>query len=1137
MQSIKSEQLKTQPLNPNPIISENFKWGVIRDYFERNGLVKHQLNSFNDFIDNGLERIINESPIQIDKYKAVFSDIFVGTPMITCMTTNKASSLYPSHARNKDLFYDATVFVNIHETWENETTHHIRVPLCKLPIMLHSSHCNLTKLSKNECIQVGECEYDHGGYFIIKGNERTLVGQLRSIYNQPLVYSMKMDSKFKMVCDIRSMSEETGHSVQVQARLGQDNRTITFVLPYVKEPILAGIVFKALGYSTEEDLRELLLGNEKNINMETFIKYIIRDSYHIVTQQDALAFIGKFPIRVMKDMNEMAYGAQVLDNELFPHMGVSATMKEKVYLLGTMVRKLIFTYIGLRSEDDRDNYINKRVDMSGVLCFELFRTLFKKFIKKIGLFIEKKKQKPDIITLISKNNDITQGIRHSFSTGNWGIPKANYMKTGVSQVIQRLSYGSFISYLRRIAIHIGKDGKNASAKIRQLHASQAFFICPVETPDGGTIGIVLNLAMSTTVSRRISTNYIKEIIQGCKFFDNPILYKSYTKIYINGCLVGVSINNEKFMEELNQYKFSGLLDKEVTFVYDDIDDEIKIFSDEGRFLRPLFNVKKMQSISDFELNYVDIEKTIKKYGSFTNSSCIEGKVVYKEINTDEMIDNLIIEYVDNSRLEMAVVAMQPDEIPKIKADYLELAPALMLGVIASTIPFPNRTQAARCIFQAGMGKQSIGVYALSHNMRSDTTVHMLHYPQKSLVTTRVADIIGFDTMMYGMNAIVAIACYGGWNVEDSIIMNKGSIDRGMFIASTYKSITIMEIKPEPHSYEAIEIPPDSVKNKRYNYSHVDDTGIVKEGVELCIDDVIVAKTLHKAGGIKEDVSYAIRKGETGVVDKVFVLVSITGFRIIKIKIRTLRIPEVGDKGAAMAAQKGTFSIIMPQEDMPFSAQTGMTPDVILNPHCISSRMTANVLVEGVLGKACLMNGRRGDATPFVQGNKDGDVEYISDELARCGFERYGNETMINGYTGETMQMKIFIGPMTYLRLKHLASDKIHSRSSGQVTSLYRQPTAGRSRDGGLRCGELEKDALIAHGSTRFLRERLYEKSDPFQISICDICGNIATSPNECKICETDQISRCDLPYASKLLLQELHAMGIKTLIKTQNSKM
>jgi DNA-directed RNA polymerase II subunit RPB2 len=977
--------------------------------------------------------------------------------------------------------------------------------------MLRSSLCHLSDCTPSERIDRGECEHDHGGYFLIKSkekvSEKVLIAQQRNIYNKVLVHKEKPDTKIKYLADIRSMSEETGHSVVVQGILGTDEKTLTFSLPYVKTHIPMGIVFKALGFLEDEQIKNFI--NLRTKKAQKYIKIILRDAYFIKSREDALIYIGQYTMHARKDHEIIKYVKQTVEKELFPHLGVTASLREKAFFLGHIIHKLLSVELNMRSIDDRDNYMNKRVECAGILCAELFRTLFKSLLSDIKNNLEKKKQRPDIISILSRfKHKLTSGLISSFATGKWGVQKNSYIRLGVSQVLSRLSYAAYLSHLRRIMLQTGKESKNS--QIRQINPSQIGFICPVDTPEGKSVGVVLNMSLLTNISQRTSTVFVREVLENinCMVPVNTFEGIFETKIFHNGTLLGFTEDVNEFLSEVKHARFNKLLPLDVSINYNDIDDEINIYSDEGRLLRPLFTVDG-------------------------------DKLKIKEsdgIDWDTLVDKGLIQYVDNSEVDNSVIAFKQEELKKYSNDYCEIAPAMILGVMANNIPFPDHSQAPRNTYQSSMGKQAMGMFALSHQIRTDTVVNILEYTQRPLVSTRPAEMMGFNDMPAGLNAIVAVACYTGHNQEDSIILSKGAVERGLFLASTYRNHSEEERKQGTYNFEKIALPSENIRRQDVNYCLLNKTGVVRVKSYVQQGDVIIGKvfirTDKKGGEEKSDCSLVIKKGEEGYVEKIFESTNPNGYRLVKIKIRKLRIPEEGDKFASKSAQKGTVGMICPHEDLPFTG-SGITPDIIINSHCIPSRMTINQLMECVLGKGCLMNGKYGDATPFTSAS-DNVSEKICDSLHKEGFERHGNEMMYNGMTGEPLEAQIFIGPTYYQRLKHNVSDKIHARAQGHVTTLLRQPLEGRSRDGGLRFGEMERDCIIGHGTARFLKERLYDQSDPYQIIVCNQCGMVATTQNKCRGCDTDDVSKVNMPYASKLLFQELNAMMIKTTINVKS---
>jgi DNA-directed RNA polymerase II subunit RPB2 len=1081
------------------MISDQHTWNILGDHFKRKGFVHHQTESFDHFLNVGIPKIVTEEPDIViipktDKdqrftsYRVSFSDIHIPSPTVT-EETRELRGFYPSEARQRDLTYDSPIYATVTETLEvegeePEVNKYLRVVLGRIPIMLRSSKCYLTNMTPDERIAAGECEYDEGGYFIVKGKERVLVAQLRGVYNIIMVLEQKPDDKMAYIAEMRSMSEETGHSVLVRAMIGSDDHTLNFQLPYVKDSIPMGVVFKAMGYRQEQFADLIGLSCNK---VDKYIRLIVNESFfveddgithftnekreevkaqnpswrkeevtsyltaewenmdddeqmhwqHEGTKSNALRYIGTHTGNPLKENERRDYAMQVVDGEIFPHMGVTSTTREKAYLLGHMVHKLLATRVGLRKPDDRDNYINKRVDSPGILCHDLFRQLFKKYTTSIVSQIEKRKQLPDAMSIIPRQTDITKGFNHCFGTGNWGIPKNSYVRPGVAQILSRLSYGATLSNIRRISIPVGKESKNAA--IRQINPSQIMFICPAETPEGAPVGIVLNLSLLTRISERTPTVLVKEVVELCENitligdFDGP---NEDTKVFLNGIILGMTEEPYELVEELKTLRNVKMLPWDVSISYDDVDEEIHICSDEGRLLRPVFTVK------DRKLNAEEKDGT----------------------NWDELVESGAITYIDNMEANGAVIAFHQKELGKYHNDYCEIAAAMMLGVMASIIPFPDHSQSPRNCYQAAMGKQAMSMFALSHLIRTDTVVHVLSTPQRPLVSTRAADMMGFSNMPSGVNCVVAIACYTGFNQEDSVILNHSAIQRGLFWATTYRTHSEEE-KKQGYNSDKIGVPPLDKCRGDANYGLLDENGVVRlrhpiwtdekgkkhGGGAVCVQkgDVIIGKVSIKSdkSGKEEltDCSVVIKKGEEGYIDRIFTSITPNGYKLVKVVIRKLRIPEVGDKFASRAAQKGTVGMVYRQEDMPWT-QEGIVPDIIINPHAIPSRMTINQLMESVLGKSCAIEGCYGDATPFTSSSVD-IAEKLCERLGMNGYERTGREMLYNGMTGDQMGM-FFIGPVYYQRLKHLVSDKVHARATGPVTTLTRQPLEGRSRDGG-----------------------------------------------------------------------------------------
>ena len=1072
---------------------------IIKSYFDNNHVTELQKLSFEDFLHNKIPSIIDsDAPICVEtcdkkqRYEVKITNMYIDRPHII-EEDRKINYITPMDARHRDLTYDAPVSIDIETTLYNQNNHILETKtynrhiICRIPIMVKSSKCNFYNKSSSEIIATGECPYDTGGYFIIKGKERVLITQERINYNYIHVFKESSQKK-RFVAEIRSMSEETNHSVLIQLFIldGQ----ITCSLPFITQEIPLGIAFKAFDCDNIPDMIDV----DEN---ELIIQKIIKD-YHICeTAEEAQQYIGKYSMHVIPKDKRVKYAKQILENEMFPHLGILKNNFMKCKFLGLMATKLINTYTGKRMIDDRDHINNKRYESSGVLIIGIFKMLYKKFIRGLSPILEKR---PDIMIAMMRSTNITQGILHCFSTGNWGIQKNSYFRKGVSQVLNRLTYSATLSHFRRVVIPIGKEGKNT--KVRQIHNSQYGFICPSETPEGQSAGIVKNFTLMTKISTHIDKHIIIDIIKKMPHICFDIKNNTYTyKILVNSIWVGSTNIVDEVCHILRKLRFIGKIHNSVSISVDDIDKEIRIFSDEGRLLRPLMTI-------DTDTQTL----TANKYNSYT---------------WDELVHNGSIIYLDSYEIENCVIAMTEADITS-QHHYCEIHPCLILGVCSSIIPFPDHTQSPRNTYQSAMAKQAIGVFAGNYKQRVDTTAHVLAYPQKSIVHTHVAECIHLNDMPSGINAIVAIASYTGFNQEDSIIINQGAIDRGLFHSFVFKTISVEEKKGSNSCYEMIGL--HEHNEESYNYDKLDERGVIKIGEELKVGDVIVSKykiiSSKNGGDIKTDTSIVCKnKNDCGIIDNVFVNITPNGYKCVKIKTRKLRIPEIGDKFASREAQKGTCGMIFPHEDMPFTSD-GIVPDIIMNPHAIPSRMTINQLLECIGAKASVEDGQPCYATPFSQ-HSTNILHTLQHRLKQCGFSSDGAECMYNGITGEPFKSKIFIGPVYYQRLKHLVGDKIHARDYGSVQSLTRQPLEGRSREGGLRFGEMERDCMISHGASAFLRERLYEMSDPYQIYLCRQCGQISSNKHQCSVCKHHVVCKTHIPYVCKLLIQELMGMSLK----------
>ena len=1025
---------------------------TMKSYFEEYDQSRIQKDNFDHFIHHRLQRIIeDESSLEVkinekETFHIQFENVFVDRPYVID-ENREVRYITPMEARFRDLNYSGCIFANIKTftlmnnsdgsvSVHNEKTYFKKL-ITKIPIMVQSSKCNLYHKTSEEKVALGECKYDKGGYFIIKGKERVLVSQERMNYNIVYVFEQKPSQKFQMVAEIRSMSEETRHSVFVQMKIY--NKKIVLQLPYIQQEIPLGIVFRAYGFSLEEIeciLKINCIKWKENNVIHSFIQSILMDAQKIETQENAINNICEYSLNTIMKERKQKYIIQILSNELFPHLGITSLREHKGMFLGHMTNKLLLTYTGYRNMDDRDHINNKRIELSGYLLCELFRTLFKRFIRTIEPQLEKRQ---DIVVITNRLNIITLGINHCFATGNWGVPKSSYIRLGVSQIMSRLTYISYCSHLRRILIPIGKEGKNT--KVRQIHTSQIGFICPHETPEGQQSGIVKNMTSFIRVSLQYNLTLLREIIENVEFIEtnfkdifNLYSYLDHDTIYfvfINGNLIGLTRQFDKCWNQLNKLQENNIISNDISFSYSVIDKEIHIFGDEGRLQRPLFSRSNFPSLEDL------------KTKSFFQLVA-ENKIIFK----------------DSYQVDNEVIAMTKKEMEQ-KPYYTccEIHPSVISGISVTLTPFSEHTQSPRVTYHAAMGKQAIGLPVTNIEHRVDTMSHILSYPEKPLIQSHHTEYNHLNETPIGNNLIVAILTYTGFNQEDSVIMNRSAIERGLFRSFGYKMLVVEEKKKSTLMMEKIELVPKEFQNKSFDYSKLDENGIIKVGTYVGVGDVIVSKLQKITDKMNNDNwhdnSIIIKTGEEGVVDKVYIMNNVEGYKIIKIRIRIYKIPEIGDKVASRCAQKGTISVILNQEDMPVTS-SGIVPDLIINPLCIPSRMTINQLIECFSNKSAVEKLQKRYSTSFSH-HSINVIPQLQKELLDCGFEKNGCEVMYNGMTGERLQGQIFIGPTYYHRLKHLVSNKIHARNHGNIQALTRQPLEGRSRDGGLRFGEMERD--------------------------------------------------------------------------------
>ena len=1207
---------------------EELPWLIIDKFFADNPyiLVAHHLDSYNDFFANGLNRIFKEkNPIKIMKQQdpktSEFnytcnlylggkdgSKVYYGKPII--YDDNREHYMFPNEARLRNMTYGITIHydVDVEFTLRTEGSDQIKthaltlekIFLGRFPIMLSSNLCILNGLDRYARFEMGECKNDRGGYFIIDGKEKCIIAQEKFADN--MIYTRdKASDLYSHSAEIRSVSEDASKPVRtlalkiVKPSAKYTNNQIVVVIPNVRLPIPLFILMRALGVESDKDIIAYCL-----LDLEQYQTYVdlfipsIHDANRIFSQEVALKYIATFT-----KGKTVPHALEILSNYLLPHIG-EMNFLDKAYFLGHMTKQLLKVYTKEIKATDRDNFKFKRVELAGSLIYDLFKEYYTLQQKNIYQKIDKEyyyKQgiyQENFVSLIENNYKhyfserlVEVGFRKAFK-GNWGATE-HTQRVGAVQDLNRLSFNSFISLLRKINLPF-----DASAKIvgpRLLHTSQWGIIDPVDTPDGGNVGLHKHLAIAASITSgcsafplikwlRAHTNM--RVLNEC----TPLYISQRCKVFVNGNWAGVISKPREVLALFKEYRRNGLISVYTSIHWDIREAVLFIYADAGRLCRPVFYVDPLTARPSYA-NKAILERI--QRDKFTWEQLITGFAQKKDKNftskTCQVYDNVaalyeatdlkelqksgaIIEYLDTSETESALIANNGAQVlQKLKPyTHQEIHPSLILGVMGNQIVFPENNQLPRDLFACGQAKQAISLYHTNFPNRFDKSGLVLNNGQIPLVKSRYLEYINHEEQPCGENVIVAIMALNGYNVEDSILFNEGSLKRGLFRTTYY---SMYESKEESSTVKTAHIDSHftNVESENviglkpgYDYSHLDQYGLVKENTYVDEKTVLIGKVvtnLDKPDTVIDASSFP-KKGQLGYVDKTFITEGEEGFRIAKVRVRNERIPAIGDKFCSRCGQKGTVGLVIPEADMPFT-ESGVRPDIIINPHALPSRMTIGQLIETLMGKACGLYGAFGDCTAFV--NKGSKHKIFGELLTQVGFHSSGTEVLYNGNTGEQLESNIYIGPTYYMRLKHMVKDKINYRALGPRTVLTRQTVQGRANDGGLRIGEMDRDALIAHGITNFLQESMLVRGDDYYMAVCNKTGTIAIynesynlflSPfadgpikfngslsdslnieNVSKFGKSFSIVR--VPYAFKLLIQELQTMNIQLRIITEEN--
>jgi len=1083
---------------------DNFR--LLLDSFKNSvGFVDHQIKSFNEFVDYRVQKIIDEiSEIELETPELAEFKIKLGKVRIPKPSMKEADgatrTITPMEARIRDLTYAAPVFVEMIPVINGVEQEPQEVKLGDLPIMVKSNRCVLHDMKEDEIVENLEDPNDPGGYFIINGTERVIVLVEEVLANWPIIEK-------KADIETARINSEAAGFVQ-RHMIERKGGIITISFANLKKlPIV--ILLRALGMEKDQEMISAITNEEKEAEETYFNLY----EFNVSTIEEAKEYLGKKLKIPQQEYREKRIN-DIVDKYLLPHLGQNKKNRmDKALYLCKVVSKVLKLGLEDIEEQDIDHYANKRLHLVGDFLEILFRSIL---LGKYGLVsriiysyqkLIKRGKMPNIKSIV-ESDYLTKRIISHMATGQWIGGR-----TGVCQRLERTNYVRTIAHLRNVISPLSSAQEHFEA--RALHATQWGRLCAEETPEGINIGLRKYLAVFGLISgtsTQKDRDYLKELVKKDEG-------EGYT-VFMDGVILGTVKNSENFVKKIREKRRAGNMSPGISISHVPVFEEVHINTDSGRLQRPLIIVENGKP----RLTQKHIEKL--------------GK---GEMDWFDLLKNGLLEYLDAEEENNALVALTPEHITK-RYTHLEIHPSVILGLSASLVPFATHNRGDRVNFGAKMSGQALGLYASNYLTRTETKSDVLMYPQMPLVNTCVGKEMNLEQHPQGQNIVIALMSYKGYNMEDGIVFNKASLERGFGRSFFFRTYAAEEKKYWGIEKDEIKIPDKSVNGYRTEEAYVNlgPDGIVNREINVESGDVLIGKVspLRFFGPVesfmvetenRRETSETIRHGEEGIIDNVILSEASSGNKLIKIVVRNERTPELGDKFTSRHGQKGVVALIVPEEDMPFT-ENGVVPDIILNPHAIPSRMTIGQLLEVISSKVASLTDKNIDATVFGKMKE----EEIRSLLKKAGFRDDGKECMYDGITGRKLDAQIMVGPCYYQKLHHMVANKIQARARGPVTLLTKQPTAGRAKQGGLRLGEMEKDCLIAHGASLLLKERF--SSDKYKIPVCEKCGLTAVEDfvkgkKYCPICKKSKITDVEISYAFKLMLDELMCMGMYPKIK------
>ncbi|KAG6890204.1 DNA-directed RNA polymerase III subunit [Termitomyces sp. Mi166 len=1126
----------------DPIKNVEDKWLLLPAFLKVKGLVKQHIDSFNYFVDVDIKNIVkanNKVTSDVDpRFWLKYTDINVGFPDRNEMTSIDRK-VTPNECRLRDITYAAPVIVTIQYTRGRSIVQR-NVNIGRLPIMLRSSKCVLTNGSEAELARMIECPLDPGGYFVVKGTEKVILVQEQLSKNRIIVETDPVKGIVQASC-----TSSTHGGLKSKTYVATKKGKMYLRHNCVHEDIPIAIALKALGIQSDKEILLLTAGNTEayknafSANLEEAAKL------GVFTRQQALEYIGsrvKINRRVMGPRRPAWEEAlEALATIVLAHVPVNGLdFRSKAIFVATMTRRVLMAMDDEKMVDDRDYVGNKRLELyvfitsflacitaytgvrAGQLLALLFEDLFKTYNTNLKSAIDKVLKKPSrtsefdaFNTMQFQGDHLTAGFVRAISTGNWSLKRFKMERAGVTHVLSRLSFISALGMMTRISSQFEKTRKVSGP--RALQPSQWGVLCPSDTPEGEACGLVKNLALMTHITTDVDEEPIIRLafmlgVEDITLATGTEIYGPHTFVVnVNGTIIGLTRYPTRFVAQFRKLRRARRMSEFVSVYINNHHHTVHIASDGGRICRPM----------------IIVENGRPKVTSEHITLLKKGKLAF-----DDFLRKGLVEYLDvNEENDTYIALYESDIVPA--TTHLEIEPFTLLGAVAGLIPYPHHNQSPRNTYQCAMGKQAIGAIAYNQLNRIDTLLYLLVYPQQPMVKTKTIELVGYDRLPAGQNATVAVMSFSGYDIEDALILNKASLDRGYGRCQVLrKNATLIRKYPNGTFDRLADAPIDENGQVAKKYDIVQMDGLAGVGERVDPGDVYVNKqsptnaTDNTFTGQAASVPYknaplTYKSPVAGNIDKVMISDTENDQTLIKVLIRQTRRPELGDKFSSRHGQKGVCGLIVNQEDMPFNDR-GISPDTIMNPHGFPSRMTVGKMIELLAGKAGVLRGTLEYGTAFG-GSK---VEDMSRILVENGFSYAGKDMLTSGITGEPLEAYVYFGPIYYQKLKHMVMDKMHARARGPRATLTRQPTEGRSREGGLRLGEMERDCLIGYGATQLLLERLMISSDKFEVNACEECGLMGYN-GWCTYCKSSKkMAQLTIPYAAKLLFQELMAMNV-----------